>query len=61
MTEEEAQKKFCPLTMSAEQPRSCLGSMCMGWRWDEYEDLGMFKAGKPLGGNCGMVPIESDE
>ena len=32
MTEEEAVKKWCPFTMSNENPNKCKGHRCMAWK-----------------------------
>ena len=45
MTEEEAKTKWCPMgiglkdfpnsPVGQDNPRRCIGSACMAWRWDE--------------------------
>ena len=51
MTEEEAKKKICPMSMNGDQYMRCIASRCMAWRWEqtaiEYED--------PTRGFCGLA------
>ena len=73
MTEQEAKTKACCMSFSLQgvhpsvagqttfttfEPRNCIGSACMAWRWDsvgmEYEHAGY--GGKDKGkGHCGLA------
>lgn len=33
MTESEAEKLDCPQSLAAGKSQTCLGSLCMAWRW----------------------------
>lgn len=68
ITEEEAAKKVCPMSVGAgmnnrilvidglEAGRACIGSRCMGWRWDYEWDSEKEKAiFSDTIGYCGMV------
>jgi len=48
MTEGEAHRKDCLMTMAEEQGTACMGSRCMGWRWSEQD-------GDEPRGYCGVA------
>lgn len=60
-TEREAKQKICPLSLYTPVPSKCIGSDCMGWRYDYTMDQSYGVAtmrehprtGEPYG-FCGM-------
>ena len=66
MTEDEAKKKFCPMSLQPIvgengyvelSPTECLGSACMAWRWDNHVDEKGVRYSTPSAtdGHCGMA------
>lgn len=38
LTEEEARRRTCPVSMGSEAHKKCSGSTCMAWRWSEERE-----------------------
>jgi hypothetical protein len=63
MTEDEAEKKWCPMSENGEMNRKCIGSDCMAWRATVTETTtdgsGIRMEGDPIivivGGFCGLA------
>lgn len=55
VTEVEARTlKICPLSMSRENPQSCVGSQCMGWSWSFWRKERGVPGADPVG-RCGFA------